>query len=126
MKGSAWLAALVTLSRNISMKKKIEIPPHLDDPDLYLRGREYNRRKRIAIMAIEGAKGANRGAMCSSCAFKLDSPANLEPHNVDAALDALYMPGFVFNCHIEPGFDKGCECIGFQYAKHYLETLDCG
>ena len=106
------------------MRNKTILPPHLDSPDLYLNDLQYNKRKRISIMAIEGAKTLKCGAMCSTCAFKLDSPANLEPHNVDAALEALYMPGFTFNCHIEPGVDKGCECTGFKYAKHYLETLN--
>lgn len=78
----------------------------------------------IAVFAKKGAKeGEYLGKMCSTCAFKLNSPANLEPHNVEAAMECLayYM---TFNCHKKEGGNKGCECIGFQYAKRYLESLE--
>jgi hypothetical protein len=78
----------------------------------------------IAEYAKEGAKiGPDLGKMCSTCAFKLNSDANLEPHNAEAAMQCLayYM---AFNCHKKEGGDKGCECIGFKYAKRYLESLE--
>lgn len=105
------------------MRNKTKVPPHIDDPDMFLHGREYMLRKRLSNMAIEGAKIGDLGRMCDSCAFKFNSPANLEPHNVQAAHECLAYE-MTFNCHIEPGVDKGCECTGFKYAKHYLETLN--
>lgn len=74
-------------------------------------------------VAIEGAKVECQGRMCSSCAFKFDSPANLEPHNVEAAHESLayYIP---FNCHTEPGVDKGCPSIGYLHAKRYFDSLE--
>lgn len=84
-----------------------------------------NLHVHIAHYAQEGAKkdGPDLGKMCSTCAFKLNSPANLEPHNVQAAMECLSYD-MTFNCHIESGKDKGCECIGFQYAKRYFESLE--
>lgn len=125
MKGSAWLAAFVPLFRIVSMSNKTKIQPHIDDPDMYLHGREYMLRKRLSNMAIEGAKIVNLGAMCDSCAFKFNSPANLEPDNVRAAHECIAYE-MTFNCHTKPGVDKGCECIGFKYAKAYLITIDRG
>ncbi len=61
--------------------------------------------------------------MCGTCAFKLDSDANLEPHNVKSALEALAYYG-QFNCHITTGVNKGCECIGFKHAKQHLESKE--
>lgn len=73
-------------------------------------------RKALAALAREGAKFENHGKMCGTCAFKLNSDANFEPHNVDRAWDCLATEG-TFNCHVESGVDKGCECVGFKYAK---------
>ncbi|MGV0947638.1 hypothetical protein ACTS93_10875 [Empedobacter falsenii] len=78
------------------------------------------KRKTISNYAVEGAKIKNIGKMCKTCAFKFDSEANKEPHNVDAAFQCLAYD-MQFNCHINIGENKGCECIGFQYAKMYLE-----
>ena len=73
-------------------------------------------RKRLAALARKGAQAGNLGRMCDTCAFKLDSDANFEPHNVESAWNCLAYEG-QFNCHITSGVDKGCECIGFKYAK---------
>lgn len=79
------------------------------------------KRKKLAEYSIEGAKIQNLGKMCNTCAFKLDSDANLEPHNVDAAFECLASEN-QFNCHKAIGVDKGCECTGFKYAKAYFEN----
>lgn len=76
-------------------------------------------RNYISNLAIEGAKIKNCGKMCSSCAFKKDSPANMEPHNVEAAVQAL--DHGQFNCHIETGIDSGHPCAGFKNA---LQVVD--
>lgn len=81
------------------------------------------RRKQIASLALKGAKLGNIGKMCGTCAFKLDSDANLEPHNVESAWECLAYGG-QFNCHKEIGVDKGCECVGFKYAKAFFETIE--
>lgn len=75
--------------------------------------REHDRRY-IADLAVKGAQKKNCGAMCGSCAFKLDSPANLEPHNVAAAISTLQSGQF--NCHVEIGVDSGQPCKGFLNA----------
>ena len=80
-----------------------------------------NARNLIADYAKKGAEIKNCGRMCGTCAFKLDSDANLEPHNVGSALEALAYYG-QFNCHITIGVNKGCECTGFKHAKQYLES----
>lgn len=81
---------------------------------------EELKRKRIARLASDGAKIKRQGKMCDTCAFKLNSDANMEPHNVDAAFEALAYYG-QFNCHKEIGVNKGCECIGFKHAKQLIE-----
>lgn len=80
-------------------------------------------RKKLAELALKGAKIENLGRMCSTCAFKLDSDANLEPHNVEAAWDCLAYEG-KFYCHVTAGVDKGCECIGFKYAKAFFHNQE--
>jgi len=89
-----------------------------DDED---KDHEDRLRKKLAEIAQKGAAIENLGRMCGTCAFKLDSDANLEPHNVQAAWDCLAYEG-TFNCHIESGVNKGCECIGFKYAKAFFEN----
>lgn len=83
--------------------------------------KSLNPRKIIADYAKKGAKIKNLGRMCGTCAFKLNSDGNLEPHNAGAALGALAYYG-QFNCHIKKGVDKGCVCIGFKHAKQHLEN----
>lgn len=73
-------------------------------------------RKRLAELARVGAKFGDQGKMCGTCAFKLDSDANFEPHNVEAAWECLAYEG-QFNCHITSGVNKECKCIGFKYAQ---------
>lgn len=77
-------------------------------------------RNHIADLAIEGAKIKNCGKMCGSCAFKRDSPANMEPHNVSAAMESLAYGG-QFNCHVEEYYDSGKTCAGFMNA---LQVVD--
>lgn len=83
---------------------------------------EFNLRKKISEYAKKGAEEFKHGAMCKTCAFKFNSEANLEPHNVRAAFECLAY-GQIFNCHIKPGENKGCECVGFKYAKDYLNKF---
>lgn len=78
-------------------------------------------RKRLAALARAGAQFGDQGRMCGTCAFKLDSDANLEPHNVEGAWDCLAYEG-QFNCHVTSGVDKGCSCVGFKYAKAAIEN----
>jgi hypothetical protein len=76
----------------------------------------------IAVFAQRGAKLGNCGRMCSECAFRLGSAANLEEHNAEAALQASLLPGYKFHCHPQGKYgDAGRECVGFQYAKLYLD-----
>lgn len=77
------------------------------------------QRKYIARMAREGAKLADLGKMCSSCAFKENSAANMEDYTVSAALECLAYGQATFNCHKEPGVNAGTTCIGFLYAQQY-------
>jgi hypothetical protein len=79
---------------------------------------EFNRNY-IAELAVKGASIKNCGKMCSSCAFKKDSEANLERHNVEAAIQSLEMGQF--NCHIETDVDSGTPCKGFLNA---LQVID--
>lgn len=78
----------------------------------------------VALFAQRGAKLGDCGKMCSECAFKLNSPANLEEQNADAALESLSVPGAVFHCHPQGSYgDAGRVCTGFKYAKQYLESI---
>lgn len=78
----------------------------------------------IAMWAREGAKIANCGNMCSECAYKLNSLANLEPHNVDGAATAI-LSGIPFNCHKKGTFENaGKRCTGYLYAKAYADKMD--
>lgn len=82
---------------------------------------DYNENARIYIakIATDGAQIKSCGRMCSSCAFKKDSPANLEPHNVNAAIAALEQGQF--NCHIEIDVDSGSPCAGFMNALQIVD-----
>lgn len=81
--------------------------------------RHNSQRKYIANLAIEGAKIKNCGKMCGTCAFKLNSPANLEKHNVTAAVESLL--NGQFNCHIQTGIDSGKPCAGFMNALQIID-----
>lgn len=81
------------------------------------------QRKQLAEIAKKGAKIKNLGRMCNSCAFKYNSAANLEAHNVESAWEVVAFGG-VFNCHIESGIDKGCKCIGFLHAKQFFDSVE--
>jgi hypothetical protein len=78
-------------------------------------------RKRLAALARDGASLGDQGKMFGTCAFKLNSDANLEPHNVSAAWECLAYEG-QFNCHIISGVNKGCRCVGFKYAITAVEN----
>lgn len=73
----------------------------------------------IANWAEHGAIDGD--VMCKTCAFRRDSEANMEPHNVDSAIESLayYQQ---FNCHIRTGIDAGRMCIGYKSARRYLEA----
>lgn len=43
-------------------------------------------RKRLSELANQGKQKENLGNMCKSCAFRLDSEANLEPQTIEAAI----------------------------------------
>ena len=81
--------------------------------------------EKLADMASKGAAIKSCGKMCGTCAFKLDSAANLEPHNVETAFETLQEYSFgtksQFNCHTETGVDAGRLCVGFQHAINYLK-----
>lgn len=86
----------------------------------------------IAKLARKGAEETKGkfGKMCKECAFRENSPANLEVHNVEKAkyiLDEIAYFGQsdkVFNCHIQSTYIVADElCVGFQYAKKYLSQL---
>ena len=66
----------------------------------------------VANMAQKGAK-INPCSMCSACAFKLNSAANLEPHNVEVAINSVLSPRSKFVCHQ----DKTKECAGYTMAR---------
>ena len=81
----------------------------------------------ISNIAKKGAKLGSCGKMCNECAFKKNSVANLESHNVEKALFILEEislkgeSGHVFNCHIQGTFKKSeKQCVGFLYAKQFL------
>lgn len=80
-----------------------------------------HKRKFIADLAIKGAKIKRLGKMCSTCAFKHNSDANLEPHNVDTAAQCVIFDLGVFNCHKEIDVDAKKRCVGFLHAKQYVE-----
>jgi hypothetical protein len=82
-----------------------------------------DHRKYIAAAAQKGEAIQKLGKMCGSCAFRLDSDANLEPHNVEAAIESLAFFG-QFNCHKKPGEDAGRVCVGFLHAKQYFDKID--
>lgn len=77
----------------------------------------------IAELARKGATLGDCGKMCKSCAFRLNSDANVEPHNVSAAFGTVVYGG-IFNCHKEKGVDKNEPCAGFLYAKKWFERLE--
>lgn len=79
-------------------------------------------RREIAGFAQKGAAVASLGKMCGSCAFKLNSAANMEPRNVQVAYECLAY-NMTFNCHVVKGVDAGCECVGFKYAQQYFNSL---
>ena len=74
----------------------------------------------LAHFAKEGAKLGDCGRMCNECAFKLNSAANLESHNVELGFLAL-LTGRGFNCHPQGGYGNAEKsCIGYKYAdQHY-------
>jgi hypothetical protein len=83
---------------------------------------EYNQRKYISEIAKKGAQIKVLGKMCSTCAFKFNSEANLEPHNVESAFMSIGYDNQVFNCHEQIGVDKGCVCVGYLHAKQYYDN----
>lgn len=83
---------------------------------------EEHQRKYIAELAKKGAAIKNCGKMCSTCAFKEGSEANLEPHNVQDAAECAIFQQNVFNCHIVSGVDAGRKCVGYLHAKQYVNS----
>lgn len=78
----------------------------------------------MAEMAQNGASaGPGCGKMCGDCAFKLN-----QPHTTDflmaaeLAVSALAWEGS-FNCHTLDHQDAGKPCVGFLYARQYLQTI---
>lgn len=84
--------------------------------------RDDHQRRFIADMAMKGAAIKNHGAMCSTCAFKFDSDANKEPHNVESAAQCVIFDLGVFHCHKEIDVDAGVPCKGFLNAKEYVNN----
>ena len=78
----------------------------------------------VASLARKGAEGGKCGKMCKECAFRINSPANREAHNVKDAIKALSKECAQFNCHPQGGYGNADEiCKGFAYAKLYLDKL---
>lgn len=83
-----------------------------------------HQRKYIAELAKKGAAIKPLGRMCGSCAYKYNSAANLEPHNVEAAAEAAIFGQAVFNCHKNGYEDAGKRCVGFLHARQYVEQSE--
>lgn len=89
--------------------------------------KKLNDNQFIAELAKKGVKLGDCGRMCSECAFKENSAANLEENNVEKAVGLLEQIAYnenqnvQFNCH-EPGtyINANVPCKGFLYAKQYL------
>lgn len=80
-------------------------------------------KDKLSEWARKGAElGTDHGRMCAECAFRKGSVANEEPHNTEAAMQALAWEG-KFHCHPPGGFGNAdVPCSGFQYAKAYLDS----
>lgn len=79
----------------------------------------------VAYLARKGAEEGSCGRMCQECAFRINSPANKEAHNVKSAIKALSKESAQFNCHPQGSYGNADEiCKGFAYAKKYLEKLN--
>lgn len=83
-----------------------------------------NIPEKLALWAQKGAAlGADHGRMCAECAFRKGAAANEEPHNTEAAMQALAWEA-QFNCH-PPGENgnAGMPCSGYLYAKAYIDSI---
>lgn len=86
--------------------------------------RDDHQRKYIAELAKKGAAIKPLGKMCSTCAFKHNSDANLEPHNVEAAAESAIFGQEVFNCHKNKYEDSGNRCVGYLHARQFVEQSE--
>ena len=79
-------------------------------------------RKQFATYAEKGREIKNCGNMCKTCAFRLDSDANIEPQTIESVYLTMAdeTKGRVFNCHTKDLQDSGQNCKGWLHAKQYL------
>ena len=76
----------------------------------------------VADLVKAGAQLGNCGRMCKTCAFRFPQP--LTNDYLQAVEDAIHQLawGGGFHCHTEDKKDAGTDCIGFEYAKQYLNS----
>lgn len=80
-------------------------------------------RKQFARYAEKGKALKDCGNMCKTCAFRLDSEANLEEHTIESVylVMADETKDRVFNCHTKDLKNSGKNCKGWIHAKQYLK-----
>lgn len=78
----------------------------------------------LAEMARKGAQMGNCGKMCVDCAFTIQPDINNYAETCENALEMLAAGRGTMNCHTDTYGDAGTPCIGFQYAKRYVDHLD--
>lgn len=88
----------------------------------------FKINERLAEAAEKGKLIKDNGPLCGSCAFRLNHGANLEPRNVEAALEILTFGGS-FHCHkwnkeTQEFEDAGRVCNGYLHAKQYFDSID--
>lgn len=76
----------------------------------------------LAIWARKGAALGDCGKMCSECAFRLNTVANLDAENIDIAAQCVAFRG-TFCCHKIDNPETMKPCAGFLYAKQYANTM---
>jgi hypothetical protein len=83
--------------------------------------------KIITEYAKRGAKIKVLGRMCSECAFKPGTIANLDDLTTQTCADLLAYGGGRFFCHKLPEgvvIDQNKPCIGFMHANQFLNRLE--
>lgn len=80
--------------------------------------------KRLADLAQKGALLGDCGKMCNDCAFKYNQPHDTDYlESVDGAALMLAFEG-KFHCHTDEHKDAGRPCVGFLYAKQFMNSID--
>lgn len=75
---------------------------------------------------MTGQNGKNCGRLCKDCAFKPNQPHTAEYlEAVEAAAFCLAGDGSRFTCHEDGGGESnGLPCMGYWYAKQYLDSKE--